>query len=221
MNKIHVYFMPGLAASSLIFERISLPVEIFEIHLLEWIIPIEKESISSYAQRISKLIKHENVVLIGVSFGGVVVQEMACFLTLRKLIIISSIKTNLEMPLRMKVVNSLKAYKLLPLRLMQNIEILNKFPLSSFVQQRLKIYQKYLSIRDKTYLSWSIEQMITWKRITRDEKVIHIHGDSDQVFPIKNIKNCIIVKGGTHIMILNKYKWFNENLPKIILGEFK
>lgn len=220
MNKIHVYFMPGLAASSLIFERISLPAETFEIHLLEWIIPIEKESLATYSHRMSKLIQHENIVLVGVSFGGVVVQEMAQFLNLRKLIIISSIKTNLEMPPRMKVINNLKAYKLMPLRLLQNIEILNKFPLSSFVKQRLKIYQKYLSIRDKTYLKWSIEQMITWKRIKKDDNVIHIHGDSDEVFPIKNIKDCIIVKGGTHIMILNKYKWFNENLPKIILNEF-
>ena len=42
-------------------------------------------------------------------------------------------------------------------------------------------------------------------------------GDDDMIFPIKNIKNCIILKGGTHIMIVTKYKWLNENLPKIIL----
>jgi hypothetical protein len=24
---------------------------------------------------------------------------------------------------------------------------------------------------------------------------------------------CIVVKGGTHIMILNKYRWLNANLP--------
>ena len=29
-------------------------------------------------------------------------------------------------------------------------------------------------------------------------------------------RNCIVIKGGTHIMIINKYKWFNENLPKLI-----
>ena len=213
--------MPGLAASSLIFERIALPVDKFEIHLLEWILPLENESIVAYAQRMAKLIQHENIVLIGVSFGGVLVQEMAQFLELRKLIIISSIKSNLEMPHRMKVINKLKVYKLMPLKLLQNIEILNRIPVSSFIRQRLKIYQKYLSIRDKIYLKWAIEQMITWKRKEIDENVIHIHGDADQVFPVVNIKNCIIIKGGTHIMILNKYKWFNENLPKIILAEIK
>ena len=34
MNKIPVYFMPGLAASAEIFERIVLPEAIFEIFLL-------------------------------------------------------------------------------------------------------------------------------------------------------------------------------------------
>ena len=49
--------------------------------------------------------------------------------------------------------------------------------------------------------------------------IIHIHGDNDAVFPIKNIANCIAIKGGTHIMIISKYKWFNENLPRIILED--
>jgi hypothetical protein len=51
-----------------------------------------------------------------------------------------------------------------------------------------------------------------------DESVIHIHGDMDDVFPIKYIKECTVVEGGTHIMILNKYRWFNANLGAIILG---
>lgn len=221
MKKIHVYFMPGLAASSLIFERISLPQDIFEIHLLEWIIPLRKEPLKTYAHRMANRVQHENAVLIGVSFGGVVVQEMAQFLNLRKLIIISSIKTSAEMPFRMKFVNKTGAYKLMPLILLQNIEMLNKFPLGNTIKARLKIYQKYLSVRDKVYLEWAIEQMILWKRKKSDKNVIHIHGELDQVFPIKNIENCIVVKGGTHVMILLKYKWFNENLTKIILDDWQ
>ena len=88
------------------------------------------------------------------------------------------------------------------------------------VQQRLKLYEKFLSVRDKTYLDWAIEQMILWDRTKPDTNVIHIHGDADEVFPIKNIQNCIVVKGGTHIMILSKYRWLNDNLPKIILNQY-
>ena len=219
MSRIPVYFMPGLAASSSIFERIALPSEVFEMILLEWELPLDNETLSEYAKRISKKVTHKNPVLIGVSFGGILVQEMAEFLEVSKVIIISSVKSNLEFPTAFKVAKTTKAYKLLPTNLISNIENLTKFSFGDKIKQRLELYKKFLSVRDKKYLDWAIEKIILWDRTEIDKNVIHIHGDADEVFPIKNIENCIIVKGGTHIMILNKFKWFNANLPKIILGQ--
>jgi len=209
--------MPGLAASSSIFERIVLPDAIFEIVLLEWEIPLDRETLKEYAKRIAKKIQHPNPILIGVSFGGILVQEMARFIDARKVIIISSAKSNLEFPMRMKVAKTTKAYKLIPTNLLANVESLVKFSFGAKIDQRLKLYEKFLRIRDKRYLDWAIEQIIFWERTAVDENVIHIHGDEDDVFPIKYVKNCIVVKGGTHAMILSKYKWFNENLSRIIL----
>ena len=218
MPKIHVYFMPGMAASSSIFERIQLPSETFEIHLLEWLIPEKEETIENYAHRVAKNIIHENVILIGVSFGGILVQEMKQFVNPKKVIIISSVKSNVELPRRMKIAKTTKAYKLIPTKLLENIDNLAKFTFgSSIIKQRLKLYEKFLSVRDKVYLDWAIEQIINWKRTEIDLEVIHIHGDNDEVFPIKYIKNAIVVKGGTHIMIITKYRWLSDNLPKIML----
>ena len=219
MSKITVYFMPGLAASSTIFEYINLPPETFEVHLLEWVLPNGNESLKSYAKRMAEKVIHDDAVLIGVSFGGVLVQEMKQFLNPRKVIIISSVRCNLELPNRMKIAKSTKAYKLLPTGLMQDVELLTKYAFGDMLKKKLKLYEKYLHMRNKSYLDWAIEQMICWKRIKIDPEIIHIHGDADEVFPAKNIKQFINVKGGTHSMILNKYKWFNTNLPKIILEE--
>ena len=216
-TKIPVYFMPGLAASSAIFERIILPEAVFEMVLLEWEIPLDNETLAQYANRMTKKILHPNPVLIGVSFGGILVQEMAKFIDARKVIIISSVKTNLEFPLRMKVAKTTKAYKLIPTNLLANVESLTRFSFGEKINQRLKLYEKFLRVRDKRYLDWAIEQIILWERNLVDESVVHIHGDADDVFPINQIQNCIVVKGGTHVMILTKFKWFNENLPKIIL----
>lgn len=217
MSKIHIYFMPGLAASSSIFEKIKLPEDTFEIHLLDWIMPKKSESIKEYAERMAGKINHNNSVLIGVSFGGILVQEMAQFLNLRKLIIISSVKSNHELPSRMKIAKKTKAYKLIPTSFLSNVDTLTKYAFGSMVKERLKLYKKYLTMNDKTYLDWAIEQVVCWERTIADEKVIHIHGDNDSVFPAQNITNFINVKSGTHIMIINRYKWFNENLPEIIL----
>ena len=130
--------MTGLAANSLIFENINLPESSFEIHLLDWEIPVKNETLLQYAERMAKLVKQDKAVLIGVSFGGVLVQEMARFLDVRKLIIISSIKTNLELPLPMKIAKTTKAYKLMPTSLFQNIEALVKLSFGNVIKQRLK-----------------------------------------------------------------------------------
>jgi len=211
--------MPGMAASSSIFERIKLPTDTFETILLEWELPEPKESLPDYARRMALKVTHENAVLIGVSFGGVLVQEMAQFLKLRKLIIISSVKSNTELPRRMKIARTTKAYKLLPTSLVQNADHLVKFAFGETMKKRIALYEKFLHMRNKVYLDWAIEQMVCWNRTECDANVIHIHGDADEVFPCKNIKEFINVKGGTHIMILNRYRWFNANLPKLILGQ--
>ncbi|MDN3672191.1 alpha/beta hydrolase [Flavobacterium branchiarum] len=217
MSKVPVYFMPGLAASATIFERIALPEDLFEMHLLEWEIPLDSESLTDYAKRITQNIKCQNPVLVGVSFGGILVQEMAKHIATRKVIIISSVKSNVEFPRRMRIAKTTKAYKLIPMRLILNVESLARFSFGEKINKRLKLYEKFLSVRDIRYLDWAVEQVVLWDRTRIDENVIHIHGDQDEVFPIKYITNCVVVKGGTHIMILNKHKWLNENLPKIIL----
>ena len=219
-TKISVYFMPGLAASSLIFERIVLPDSLFEVHLLDWELPIANESLKDYAKRIAEKITASNPVLIGVSFGGILVQEMADFLNPLKVIIISSVKSNIEFPRRMKIAKTTKAYKLIPTSIFLNMEKLSAFSFGKSISHRLKLYERYLSVRDVHYLDWAIERIVLWDRTQVDPNVIHIHGDADEVFPIQYIKDCIVLKGGTHIMILSKYKWLNENLPTIILGMF-
>ena len=218
-EKIPVYFMPGLAASPAIFERIALSPDTFEMHFLEWEIPLENESLSDYAKRISEKITSKNPVLIGVSFGGILVQEISKFVDASKVIIISSVRSNAEFPKRMKVAKATKAYKFFPANLADKIDSLAKLSLGEKINQRIKLYEKFLAVRDNRYLSWAIKNVILWERVEIDEKVIHIHGSADEVFPMKYIKKCIVVKDGTHIMILNKFRWLNENLPKIILEE--
>lgn len=213
---IPVYLMPGMAANPTIFEYIQLPEDQFEIYWLEWKLPKQNESLSSYAKRMCKDVKHENPVLIGVSFGGVLVQEMSKHIHLHKLIIVSSVKTKHELPMRMKLLKVTKAYKIIPTQLVSNIDLLAKYAFGDTITKRIELYKKYLSVSDKNYLNWAIKQMVCWDQEQPLDNVIHIHGDNDLVFPYSNLGDCISIKGGTHIMILNKYKWFNENLPKLI-----
>lgn len=216
-KKIHVYLMPGMAANPSIFDGIHLPVDTFETHTLEWFVPDNGMNLEMYAQKMCEKIEHPNAVLMGVSFGGMLVQEMAKFLPVEKIIVVSSVKSKHELPKKMLFAKYTKVHKLLPTGLVTNVELLAKYAFGESVTKRLHLYEKYLSVRDKYYIDWAIDQIVNWNQERPPENVVHIQGEKDTVFPISNIKDCIPVKNGTHTMIIHRAKWFNERLPTIIL----
>ena len=210
-----IYLMPGMAANPRIFELINFPKN-FQVISLSWVPPRKEESIQNYAKRMCERVKHPKPILIGVSMGGILVQEMAGFLDCEKVIIVSSVKSNKELPVHMKLAQITNAHKLLPTQWINNIETLAIFVLGNGLKKRFELYDRYLSERDPYYLKWSIDVIVKWKRIEPKKNVIHIHGKSDTVFPIKNIISPYIEISGDHAIILTQYKWFNKNLPGII-----
>lgn len=217
-EKIHVYLMPGMAASPSIFENIVLSPERFEVHHLDWFLPDRGMSLKAYAQGMCERVKHPDPVLLGVSFGGMLVQEMARLIPTRKVLIVSSVKSRSELPKRMIFAKYTKVHKLLPTGLVNNVELLAKYAFGEPVTKRLHLYEKYLSLRDRYYLDWCIDQIVNWEQTVPPENLIHIHGEKDTVFPLANIRECLVVKGATHTMIIHRARWFNENLPGLIIG---
>ena len=136
--KTAVYFVPGLAAGKEIFEYISLPNHLYDIHILEWITPHTNESIKHYAKRMTDLIVEPNVILIGVSFGGVVAQEMSCFLKLKKLIIISSVKSANEIPFKLKILKRIPVYRLIPRRFLESTKTIVRYGLGVKSTNKIK-----------------------------------------------------------------------------------
>ena len=215
---IHVYLMPGMSANSLIFEKIKFPQN-FSLHYLEWIDPYIYESLEDYAKRFSKLIIHKNPVLIGVSFGGILVQEVSKIIKVSKLVIISSVKSNSELPTHMKFGKATKSYKLLPVKWLNDFESLISFVLGPKVKRRVELYRKYLSVRDENYLNWSIREMIEWKQSEPIKNIIHIHGSKDLILPPIFLKDYIELPLGDHAMILKRADWINNKVPEIIMED--
>ena len=65
---------------------------------INWIAPLKKESLESYALRLRNYIPEPRPLIIGISFGGMLVTEMAKADSNIKGIIISSNKTSSEFP---------------------------------------------------------------------------------------------------------------------------
>ncbi len=217
MAKKHLYCFPGLGASTKIFELLKLPEEI-EIHLLEWKIPLSiEESIEEYAQRICYDITHKKPILLGVSFGGMIVQEMSKLIETEKVIIVSSIKTHHELPNRLKVIRDTGAYKLFPAKIAENLEEYTKYFFGDFMKKRAELYKMYLSVRDPEYLKWAIYNVLHWKQEVPQKNLLHIHGTADHVFPYKHIENFIPVENGKHEMILTKAKAISKIIKESVI----
>jgi len=216
-KRIHIYFMPGLAASSKIFEYIKLPENKFELHFLEWLKPISvNEPIEDYAKRMAEFVIESNPVLVGVSFGGILVQEMSKFLNAQKIILISTIKSNSEFPNRLKFIHKTLLYKLFPSKSVSKFEDYAQYAFGDFAKKRVKLYKEYLSIRDDIYLNWALENVLKWEQTAALKNCVHIHGTRDHIFPIKYIKDCIEIKNGSHEMIIFKAKTISKLISETI-----
>ena len=155
--------MPGMAANSKIFEFLKFPKN-FKLHYLEWFQPNENEGLKSYVDRLSKEINGKNIILVGVSFGGIIVQELSKIMVVKKVIIISSVKSRHELPLMMQLSKKTKAYKYLPLNWIDDFESLVVFVFGPMIKKRISLYRKYLSFRDENYLKWAIHQIVNWEQ---------------------------------------------------------
>lgn len=207
MAKIQLYCMPGLGASPKIFEYISLPEDQFNMHILEWKVPLSlDESIGDYAKRMCEDIAHDNPVLLGVSFGGILVQEMAKIIKIQKIILVSSIKSHHELPNRLKVIRDTRAYKLFPAKIAENLDEYTKYFLGDFLKKKAELYKMYLSVRNADYMKWAIYNVLHWKQEHPPKDILHIHGTDDHVFPHKHLQNFIPIEKGKHEMILMKAK---------------
>ena len=208
--------MPGLAASSKVFENIKLDSKKYSLHRIDWIQPKKNESIKTYCVRLSKKIKHKNPILLGVSFGGIIAQELDKIIKVKKLIIVSSVKSHKEYPILYKIARDYQLNNALPFGMFDNFI---KFSLKLNINKlykRIDLAERYLTERNEIYLEWAVWSLLNWKQEKYRPDLIHIHGDKDKVFPIENISKCIKIKGGRHEMIILKAKWFNENLPSLI-----
>ena len=154
--------------------------------------------------RMSEGIHHTSPALLGVSFGGMIAIEIAKQIPLEKLIIVSSIKTGSELPRWMKLMGKFQLHKILPTRSYKITEKFDNSRLGIRNETERKLVNAYRQKMDPVYYDWAIHQVLSWKNSWYPGNIVHIHGDQDKIFPIKNLDPTHVIRGGSHIMMLNK-----------------
>jgi pimeloyl-ACP methyl ester carboxylesterase len=210
----HIYCISGFGADERVFSKLNFGDH--PIHFISWLTPLKKESIEQYAKRMGEKIQHDNPILLGLSFGGIMCIEIAKIIKTHKIILISSIKSFREMPLWMRVAGKAKLNKFFPLKSFRIIEPIENYNLGIENSDELKLVREYRRNIGQQYTNWAIHQILHWKNEWQPGDLIHIHGDKDHIFPIKNIKADYIIPGGGHFMVMNRTEKVNGIIKELL-----
>ncbi|PZP52038.1 MAG: alpha/beta hydrolase [Pseudopedobacter saltans] len=217
----NVYFIPGMGAGCKVFDRLELPDQYQKIYL-EWRLPNADETLDDYAKSYAlKINKAEPFVLVGYSFGGILVQEMNKYLVPEKTILLASIKDTKQRPDNFSFFKKIHVEKAMKPWLFN--EKLISWIFTHFVYKtKEKVNMKdFLPQLNASYMRWAIKEILNWKPTILIDNLYQIHGTKDLTFPYRKIKNnsdqkLYTIKGSGHLLVLEKPIEVSRTLMEIL-----
>ena len=204
------YFISGLGADSSVFAKLKLPPGI-NIKHIAWIEPVKNESLEDYCRRLSsQMTDPDDFIFVGLSFGGIVAIELNRFMPAKKIILISSITTKEELPLRYKIINWLKLIRIVPVSVLKFPVKLVYWFFNAGTKKENEMLRQYIKNISGNYLKWSLNAVLSWKNKERPSTVFHIHGTADRIFPCDKTHADVKIKHGGHLMVYNRGKEISE-----------
>lgn len=213
----HFYLIPGLGFDHRIFEKLELPN--YTLKYLNWIEPKPNETIQHYATRMAEKIDHDRgeIILIGHSLGGVVSQEIACIIDVKKIFLISSIQSREELPLQFKIIHRFNLQKLFNKNFIIKSHDYWAANYGYKTQEEQDLFKDMIGKQTNTYLQWALKALSVWQtpNVPSCTQIIQIHGDQDKTFPVALMKKTNrVVKGAGHFMIYQEAKLLSDFIEK-------
>lgn len=215
-----VILLPGLGYNCRIFERIRFDDP--EAGCLNWIEPLPNEPIRDYSVRLSEGLPRnsEKIILIGHSFGGIVSQEIAMIKPIEKIILVSSIKSHVEIPFFFRIIKRWGLYKYFTKEL--SIKTLKYWGKTHGFRStdEQELFRDMVGEQSNHYLQWALKTLSEWRapQLPLNTEIFQIHGTRDKTFPFKLIeKPDIVVENGSHVMVYTQ----SENIQTILNNAIK
>ncbi len=195
-----IYCFSGLGADERVFSALKLNLS-YKLVPVEWIQPLHKESLEDYSRRISKSINTKKPFgILGVSFGGLVAQEVSSILKPKFTIVISSIHKKSEIPLLLKITPNF-VLNGIP----SNFFKLSR-PIASYIfgARNKKLLHQILKDTDHTFVKWALFAFRNWKSENEVLNSYFICGQKDKI--LKPTEECTEIANGGHFMIIDLAK---------------
>ena len=221
------YCITGLGADHRLFSRLNLPGVI--LHELPWLLPEGDEPIEQYAGRMKATIVHDNPILLGVSFGGMMAIEIAKLYPSATVILISSIRNRRQRPGWMTFCGRLRLEFLLsrrnkPGHASPSSPFRNWIsPLENYFQglesvEDFMLYRDFRNHIDRCFIRWAVGAILHWKNDWTPASIYQLHGGRDRIFPLPPKDVTQTLAEGGHFMVYNHAKWVSSQLAAILQG---
>lgn len=199
-----VYLLPGVGCDQRLYDRIELPAH-HRVVKLEWPAFTDRDTLPAIAARMRPHVDAgERHILVGVSMGGMVAQELAALTGPEKVVLISSWTGPQEWTPFVRVSARLGLSTLIRDWSMRAV-----WPLKKLVDKRessvdgllwdMACKQTARQLRNGT------GAILRWQGSPWHGPLVRIHGDKDIVTPLRFPVDHL-VKGGEHVMVLTRPK---------------
>jgi pimeloyl-ACP methyl ester carboxylesterase len=186
------------------------------LRVLAWKPPHRGESLRSYAARMAKLANPGQPCIVGgVSFGGVVALEAARFLPARACVLIGSIRSQLGLPWRWRLLQPMALLGPGAIQwLAKLLAIVGRPFCSTGTMRKLR----KLASPESAFIRWAICAVLRWRPSPAKPRlhVFHIHGSADKVLPARLAKPDVLVPGGHHALTLFSPQRVNGFLADVV-----
>lgn len=197
------FIFSGLGADQRVFDEIDFGN--YHPQFIPWKSVDPDESLSSYAMKMSaNFPKKEPFLLIGISFGGILAQEVGKYFPQAKILLLSSVQQRKELPLWMRFFSIFLSEKVIPIRRILKFNRINYSFFGTKTELERQRLSEILNDTDPKFAQFAIGCILRWKKTPIDNSIVHIHGDNDSIFPIKRVKPDHIISGGSHFMTVSK-----------------
>jgi len=201
-----IYCFSGLGADERVFGFLKLNLS-YELIPVRWIKPIEGEVLEEYSKRISKNIQTtKSFGILGISFGGVVAQEVSKLVKPKFTLLISSINSPIQIPFLLKVTPSF-VLRIVPASLLKPPSWIANYMFSA---KNKKVLQKILLDTDPHFVKWALIAFKNWKPKGINLNCFFISGLKDRIF--KPTNEGVKIQNGGHFMVVDLANEVSEEI---------
>lgn len=208
----NVFFLSGLGADRRVFDYLDLPGH--QLHHVIWIPPVQGESITEYCQRLIPQIQGNNVILVGVSFGGMLAMEIATLVKVDMVILVSSARSPQDIPQYFKLIAKLNLYRVIRPKPIRRANPFLFWLFGVTKKEHKDLLSAIMADTDEPFFAWAVESIPSWKGKIPSCKVIQIHGTNDRVLSFRSA-DFVIPRGG-HLIIVTHADEISEIIKGLV-----